>query len=140
MAEDKTKVWLFYKDNELCGFTCYKYLKRPQCKMKTKNMSKKEFDRLNRLHYDCMLFQNVMDDGNIVIQPVTTYKENDELEHMLNMFEHELEALTHELDHYPIKSKIKKKLVNALQYVDSEGDYKFNIIRIYLRFIANYDI
>lgn len=140
------KVWVFYKDGDICGFTIYKYLKdrfkleRPQCTMKTIYMTQSEFDGFSIIYNDYMLFQNFMDDGVDKIQPVTTYRENDKLEHFLDMLNYEIESLIHELDEYPLKPKVKKALKKALNHLDKEGDFKLNIIRIYLRYIANYDI
>lgn len=143
---DIIKVWVFYKGNDICGFTTFKELKnrfkkeRPQCKMKTFYMTKIQFDGFNAIYQDYWLFQNVMDDGVIEIQPVTTYRENDNLEAFLEKMNYEIESLIHELDKYPLKPKVKKALTKALDYLDDEGNFKLNIIRIYLRYIANYDI
>ena len=140
------RVWVFYKGKDICGITSFKELKdrfkieRPQCKMKTFYMNDKQFKAFTLMYQDCWLFQNVMDDGKIEIHPVTTYKENDKLESFLDKLNYEIESLIHELDNYPLKPKVKKKLLEALDYLDEEGNFKLDIIRIYIRYIANYDI
>lgn len=146
MGRKSMKVYTFYKDDTICGITTDKTIanqyqsERPQCTCKVEKMTEYEYGNHTYFYQDKVLFQNVMDDGKHVFTPITSYAENDLLEEKMYNITYRIEDLLQELDRYPLQKKYKKILNESLNYLDSEGDLRFNILRIYLRYIANYDI
>lgn len=140
------KMWTFYCNGEVSGVTQDKRLakqyklERPHCKCIVENMN--EYQASSHLYFNQgkVLFENVMDDGKETITPITSYEENDLLDNHLSKLHYEMESLIHEIEEYPIQKKYKKLLIDALNYLDEEGNFRLNITRIYLRYIANYDI
>lgn len=144
--EKDIKVYMFYNDGDLCGFTVNKdsakrYQKeRPHCKLKKKCFSEKKYRGFNMLYSNLELFENVMNDAKITVFPITTFEENDRLEEFMYQLDYTIEDCKKELELYPLKDKVKKVLLDALNHVDSEGNINFDIITIFIRYIANYNI
>lgn len=138
------KVYQFYHDKELCGFTidsniAKQYaMERPHCKEKIVKMNEKEYKGFNYLYSNYTLFQNVMDDESMVVYPITSYKENDKLDNILNKINYRLEELPKIIADMPIKKKYKKLLLKAISNYNENGRLKIDVIRVYLRYISNY--
>ena len=138
------KVYQFYQKGDLCGFTIDEHIadqyemERPQCKKKIVKMTEEQYASFSYLYSIFTLFQNVMDDSNMVIYPITSYKENDELDMKLNKINQRLEDLPKIIEEMPIKKKYKKLLLRAISNYEENGKMKLDIIRVYLRYISNY--
>lgn len=138
------KVYTFYKNNELCGITTDKdIMKRYKEERKSVKLKKVEMDKYEYIAFiyknsALQLFQNIIDDGVTTYFLITSYKENDKLESILESISDELDHLKKELDKYPIKNKYRKLLDNALNYSDGNA-LRMNIFRIYLKYVVGYD-
>lgn len=144
MEDIKTKVYLFYKDDDLCGFTERKdiasqyHSERPQCKMKVKKFNETKWKSFRYFYQNKELFQNVMDDKELTIYPITSYEENDRLDNQLNQMVYLIEDILQKLDDIPIQKEVKDLIRNILSCYASGTRYNFDIIKVYLRYIANY--
>lgn len=144
MESIKTKVYLFYNDGDLCGFTEREDLasqyhsERPHCKMKVKKFTDKKWKTFRYFYQNKELFQNVMDDKEMTIYPITSYEENDLLDNRLNQIVYEIEDVLQKLEDAPIRDDVKELIRNTISCYSEGTRYNFDIIKIYLRYIANY--
>lgn len=142
------KLWVFYNNDDICGWTLSKDIKhqysleRPNCHYKKYCMSELKYKKLHSLYSQYELFKNVMDDGNDVIYPITSYKENDQLDYLLSSLEYKIEELYKEISKYPIKKKYKKIINDALCNYYTKDDSglisNFDITSIYIKKISTY--
>lgn len=142
------KVYVFHNaGGEFAGWTLYKKIakqcveERPHWYPSIKKMSVKRFQAMAGMYSDLSLFENVMDDGGeTVIFPITTYKENDLLEVKLSTLQDRLNDIWRELYEYPLKQTVWETLDELLSSVSyGEAELHLDIIKVYLRYVADYN-
>lgn len=139
----KVKVYIFTYKGEVKAFTIDKEIadccsnERPHYKMKVKKMTEHQFSTFQSIYGHYMLFKNVMDDGETTFDIVTTYKENDTLDNVLNAQYYALEDILKHLHEYPLKEKYSKLIEKCLSKAYDGDSLNFNVIRVYLRYISD---
>ena len=139
----KVKVYIFTYKGELKAFTTDEKIakecenERPHYKMKVKKMSEQELGTFEAIYQHYTLFVNVMDDGETTFDIVTTYKENDTLDNVLNAQYYALEDILKHLHEYPLKEKYAKLIEKCLSKASDGDSLNFNVIRVYLRYISD---
>lgn len=149
-AEGWVKVYLFYHPTtgELKGFTGDKtiakafQLERPHYKMKKRKMLTEEYQPFQLYNNNKMLFENVLTDGKgKTYTPIMTYSENEQVEYMLSFVQDAIDNIHAYLRTVPLKKKVRKLLEDCIS-IDLEKETtvirNFDILKLYLRFIADY--
>ena len=118
-------------------------MKRYKAERKGTKLIKQEMDEYEYLAFiyknsNLQLFDNVIDDGVSTYSIITSYKENNKLESILEDISNEIDDINKELDKYPIKKKYRKIFNSVLKYSD-ENKLRINIFRVYLKYVVGYD-